>query len=240
MEAIVLAGGLGTRLRSRIDGIPKIMAPIAGRPFLEILLDRLCSAGFRRTLLSVGYLGTVISDHFGNRWRDMRIDYVPEESPLGTGGAIRRAFVRVEEESAFVLNGDTWLDLDYAEMAAAHQSAHVDLTLALSHVPDMSRYGGIELDGDRISRFMEKGRSGPGWINGGVYILSRNFPWPSGVGDKFSFETDILFVLLPGLRHTVHLSRGYFLDIGVPEDFDRAQVEIPKLHRNPAPQSEDN
>jgi D-glycero-alpha-D-manno-heptose 1-phosphate guanylyltransferase len=226
MEAIVLAGGLGTRLRSRISGIPKPMAPVAGRPFLEILLNRLAEAGFRRAVLSVGYLGTSISDHFDGRWRGMEIACVSEESPLGTGGAIRRALANTEDPEVFVLNGDTWLDIDYPAMIALHRSSQADLTIGLSRVPDMARYGGVDLTGNRITGFLEKGRTGPGWINGGVYVLSREFPWPAGLPEKFTFETDVLFPLLPTLRHAAFLSDGYFLDIGVPEDLDRAQVEL--------------
>ena len=234
MEAIVLAGGLGTRLLSRLSGVPKPMAQVGGRPFLEILLGRLGDAGFRRTLLSVGYLGNVIADHFGSRWRGMLLDYVVEDSPLGTGGAIRRALPLVEEPSAFVLNGDTWLDADYPAMDDLHRSSQVDLTLALSLVPDMARYGGVDLNGDRVAGFIEKGRTGAGWINAGVYIMSRNFSWPVNLAEKFSFETDVLFPLLPTLRHAVFLSHGYFLDIGVPEDLDRAQTELANLKRAPA------
>ncbi|HUV96426.1 MAG TPA: nucleotidyltransferase family protein [Acidobacteriaceae bacterium] len=240
MEAIVLAGGLGTRLRSRLNGVPKPMAPVAGRPFLEILLDRLADAGFCRTLLSVGYLGSVISDHFGNHWRGMSLDYVTEDSPLGTGGAIRRALAHIKESSAFVLNGDTWLDADYRAMEDLHESSRASLTLALSRVPDVARYGGVELDGNRITGFIEKGRTGPGWINAGVYILSRDFPWPVNLAEKFSFETDVLFPLLPTLRHATFLSQSYFLDIGIPEDLDRAQEELGGRNRRPPTEAENH
>lgn len=226
MEAIVLAGGLGTRLRSRISGIPKPMAPVAGRPFLEILLNRLAQMGFRRVVLSVGYLGGAILDHFGSHWCGMDISCLLEESPLGTGGAIRRALGNTEDSDVFVLNGDTWLDLDYPAMMELHRASLADLTIALCHVPDTARYGGVDLSGNRITGFVEKGRVGPGWINGGVYVLSRDFPWPSGLPEKFSFEADVLFPLLATLRHATFLSDGYFLDIGVPEDLDRAQVEL--------------
>lgn len=229
MEAIVLAGGFGTRLRSRLNGIPKPMALVAGRPFLEILLARLSQAGFRRILLSVGFLGNVISDHFGSQWHSMAIDYVSEDTPLGTGGAIRRALGSVEEDNAAVLNGDTWLDVDYASMYALHRSSKADLTLAVCSVSDMARYGGVEVNDDKVSGFVEKGRTGPGLINGGVYILSRKFPWPQGLPEKFSFETDVLLSLLPSLQHRVFLSNGYFLDIGIPEDLDRAQTELSDL-----------
>jgi D-glycero-alpha-D-manno-heptose 1-phosphate guanylyltransferase len=226
MEAIILAGGFGTRLKSRISGIPKPMAPVAGRPFLEYLLDGLADAGFSRVLLSVGYLGEVVRNHFGGRWRDICLEYVKEESPLGTGGAIRTAMKYISGSTVFVLNGDTWFPVDYGEMDALHRSSEAFLSIALSRVADTARYGGVDLNGNRIAGFIEKGRSGPGWINAGVYMLSRDFPWPGGLPEKFSFEIDVLYPLLPSLRHSVVLSDAYFLDIGVPEDFDRAQTEF--------------
>jgi D-glycero-alpha-D-manno-heptose 1-phosphate guanylyltransferase len=238
MEAIILAGGLGTRLKSRISGIPKPMAPVAGRPFLEYLLNGLAEAGFTRVLLSVGYLGRVVKDHFGNRWRDVRLDYVEEETPLGTGGAIRRSMNCVSGSRAFVLNGDTWLLVDYRAMDAQHQAADACFSIALSRVADTARYGGVDLSGSRIVGFIEKGRTGPGWINAGVYLLSSDFPWPNGLPERFSFEADVLYPLLPSLRHSVVLNEGYFLDIGVPEDFDRAQTSLPGARLNPVVSSE--
>jgi NDP-sugar pyrophosphorylase family protein len=228
VEAIILAGGFGTRLQSRLDGIPKPMAPVAGRPFLEILVDRLADSGFRRIILSVGYLAKVIQDHFGAAWRGVPLDYVVEDEPLGTGGAIRRSMERVAASSAFVLNGDTWLDVDYAAMNALHQESQAVLTIALSHVPDMARFGGVALRDGKVVSFIEKGRTGAGWINGGVYIVRRDFPWPAHLPDRFSFEADILLPLLPELNHAVYLSPGSFIDIGVPEDLDRAQSEFPR------------
>jgi D-glycero-alpha-D-manno-heptose 1-phosphate guanylyltransferase len=236
VEAIILAGGFGTRLQSRLDGIPKPMVQVAGRPFLEILLDRLSGSGFRRIVLSVGHLAAVISDHFGDAWRGVPIEYVVEDEPLGTGGAICRSMESVSASSAFVLNGDTWLDVDHAAMYELHQRSQATMTLALTRVADMARYGGVELREQSVVSFIEKGQTGPGqsrsgqgisgWINGGVYILSRDFPWPANLPGKFSFETDVLLPLLPSLNHAVYLSSGKFIDIGVPEDLDRAQVEF--------------
>jgi D-glycero-alpha-D-manno-heptose 1-phosphate guanylyltransferase len=202
------------------------MVQVAGRPFLEILVGRLVDSGFRRVILSVGHLANVIQDHFGGAWRGVPIEYVVEGEPLGTGGAIRKSMEQVEGSSAFVLNGDTWLDLDAAAMAALHQRSQASITLALSRVAEMSRYGGVELRDGKVVSFIEKGREGPGWINGGVYILSKNFPWPENLPGRFSFETDILLPLLPSLNHAVYLSSGKFIDIGVPEDLDRAQEEF--------------
>ncbi|MGP8251976.1 MAG: nucleotidyltransferase family protein [Terracidiphilus sp.] len=225
MEAIILAGGFGTRLQSRLNGIPKPMVQVAGRPFLEILVDRLVDSGFDRVILSVGHLANVIQDHFGSAWRGIPVEYVVEDEPLGTGGAIRKSMERISASSAFVLNGDTWLDVDPGAMNELHQRSQASITLAVSHVADMARFGGVELRDGRVVSFIEKGREGAGWINGGVYILSSGFPWPEGLPARFSFETDVLLPLLPSLNHAVYLSEGRFVDIGVPEDLDRAQGE---------------
>ncbi|MGB0123857.1 MAG: nucleotidyltransferase family protein [Silvibacterium sp.] len=235
MESIILAGGLGTRLGSRLNGIPKPMAQVANRPFLEILMDRLIDGAFNRTLLSVGHLSTVIAEHFGNCYRGMPLEYVVEETPLGTGGAIRQALWRAREDAVFVLNGDTHFEVDYSEMLRFHTASEADLTIGAARVPDVARYGGLELIGDRVSGFIEKGCTGAGWINAGVYVLTREFPWPENLPSKFSFETDVLVPLLPRLKHSVFIGHGHFLDIGVPEDLDRAQVELGSRRPDPNP-----
>jgi len=229
LEAIILAGGFGTRLQSRLDGIPKPMVQVAGQPFLQILVDRLVDAGFGRVILSVGHLASVIQDHFGVSWRGVPVDYVVEDAPLGTGGAIRKSMERVSEPEAFVLNGDTWLEVDYARMNELHERSHARITLALSRVADMARFGGVELRDQKVVSFIEKGQTGPGFINGGVYVLAKDFPWPVNLPERFSFETDILLPLLPSLNHAVYVSSGRFIDIGVPEDLDRAQAELREL-----------
>lgn len=226
MEAIILAGGFGTRLQSRLNGIPKPMVQVAGRPFLEILVDRLVDSGFDRVILSVGHLANVIQGHFDSAWRGVPIECVVEDSPLGTGGAIRKAMEQISGTSVFVFNGDTWLDVDPAAMDELHQRSHAGITIALSHVADTARFGGVELRDGKVVSFIEKGREGAGWINGGVYILSKDFPWPENLPARFSFETDILLPLLPSLNHAVYLSNGKFIDIGVPDDLDRAQAEF--------------
>lgn len=226
MEAIVLAGGFGTRLASRLNNIPKPMAPIAGRPFLEILLGHLQRNGCHRVLLSVGYLHEVIQQHFGTRHGAMAIEYVIEQEPLGTGGAIRTALRQVEDESALVMNGDTFLAADLRAMLEAHREQKAIFSMAVAQVPDVARYGGVLLDQQRIAGFEEKGRSGPGWINAGVYALNRKITWPATLGEKFSFERDFMMPELARLRPLAFPVDGFFLDIGIPEDLDRAQTAL--------------
>lgn len=226
MEAIVLAGGFGTRLASRLDGVPKPMAPVAGRPFLEILLTQLRRAGCSRVLLSVGHLHQVIQDHFGSAFHGMQIDYVIESIPLGTGGAIRLALAQATENSVLVLNGDTFLNADYADLLRFHAAEAATAAIALVHQPDIARYGGVVIEGNRVAGFDEKGRSGPGWINGGAYVLSKDLAWPPALAQKFSIERDFFVSEVARLRPAAYKVDGYFLDIGIPEDLDRAQTEL--------------
>lgn len=229
IEAIVLAGGLGTRLAARLPGLPKPMAPVAGRPFLAILLGQLELAGCARVLLSVGHLHETIRNHFGASFHGMRIDYVVEDAPLGTGGALRTALAHAEEDTVLALNGDTFLQIDYAALLAFHADSGATLTLSLAHQADIARYGGVLAQNERVVGFEEKGRTGSGWINAGVYALSKNLSWPASLPEKFSFETDFLareVGCIPIAAYPVH---GFFLDIGVPEDLDRAQTELAGL-----------
>ena len=234
MEAMILAGGLGTRLASRLEGVPKAMAPIAGRPFLEILLLQLHRAGCTRVILSVGYLRQAIHDHFGAAFQGMRLDYSIENSPLGTGGAIRLALAQAAEPSVLVLNGDTFLDADYAAMLRFHAQENATATMAVVHRPDIARYGGVVIEQNHVVAYEEKrraesGQPRSGWINAGAYVLSKDLEWPSGLGEKFSIEKDFFVLEAARLRPAAYEVNGYFLDIGIPEDFDRAQSELAAL-----------
>lgn len=226
MEAIVLAGGFGARLAARLSGVPKPMAPVAGRPFLEILLNQLGRAGFGRVILSVGYLHATIQAHFGPSFHGMTLDYAIETAPLGTGGAIRRTLAKLGEDAALILNGDTFLDADYAQMLRFHAAQGTALTIAVTHQPDIARYGGVVLSGNRVAGFQEKGRTGPGWINAGAYVVARGLDWPPHLPEKFSFEKDFLAPEAARLSPAAYRVEGFFLDIGIPEDLDRAQTEL--------------
>lgn len=223
MEAIILAGGMGTRLRSVVPDLPKPMAPVAGRPFLAWVLDRLLDAGFERAVLAVGYRHEALSAHFGARHRDLPLHYSVESHPLGTGGAIRLAADQITRYPVFVLNGDTYLELDYRAMLAAHRHAGAELSVAVCRVPDVGRYGALEIDDGVIRGFHEKGRSGPGYINAGVYLLSAEVMQRIPDGEPFSFEQQLLVPQVRQLRPRAFLAEGRFIDIGIPEDYERAQ-----------------
>jgi D-glycero-alpha-D-manno-heptose 1-phosphate guanylyltransferase len=238
MEAILLAGGMGTRLAGRLNGVPKPMAPVAGRAFLEFPLRQLERAGCTRAILSVGHLHGVIQEHFGAEFRGVRIDYAVEDQPLGTGGAIRRSLRMAQEPAVLVLNGDTFLDADYDGLLRFHQRQRAALTMAVTQCPNVARYGGVMIDtmgmemrgaDMRVTGFEEKGRAGAGWINAGAYAMDRDMPWPSQLPGKFSFETDFLAREIARIAPAAYPVEGFFLDIGVPADLDRAQTELARF-----------
>jgi D-glycero-alpha-D-manno-heptose 1-phosphate guanylyltransferase len=232
MEAVVLAGGLGTRLRARTRAIPKAMAPVAGRPFLAWLLDELADAGFRRVVLSVGHLADVIRSAFGGSYRSLALTYAVEARPLGTGGALRNGLAAADPriEPIWVLNGDSIVRLDHAGMWAAHQRRRCDplaMTMAVTAVPDAARYGVLEIQQGRVSRFDPAGDAGPGLINAGVYLLHRRIFEAWTLPAAFSFEADFLMPFADRLEITAFETDGGFIDIGVPADYDRAQTAVP-------------
>jgi D-glycero-alpha-D-manno-heptose 1-phosphate guanylyltransferase len=226
MEAIVLAGGLGTRLRGVVDDVPKPMAPVQGRPFLAFVLDQLVAAGFKAAIFAVGYRHEAIRSYFGDVYRGLALRYSVEHEPLGTGGAIRLACEQAAARDVFVLNGDTYLQLDFRAMMKAHVRAGAKLSMAICHVPDVARYGALELIDGIVQRFVEKGRSGPGWINAGTYSLGpeqRARHRPQGA---ISFEYDLLAPQVRSIRPLAFRSSGLFIDIGIPEDYAKAQQII--------------
>ncbi|MGX6565912.1 nucleotidyltransferase family protein [Cupriavidus necator] len=223
-EAIVLAGGFGTRLRAVVSDVPKPMAPIAGRPFLEILLKRLAGKGFGRVILSVGFMAEKIISHFGNHFAGMEIAYVIEDHPLGTGGAVKAALAQCLDGHAFVFNGDTYVDLEIDELEACWQIGRVPVIVG-REVPDTSRYGRLLTSEGRVMGFAEKGVSGPGLINAGCYVLPRDF-LENESSESFSLEVDFISKQLDRQRFDLFVTRGHFIDIGIPEDFHRAQTEL--------------
>jgi D-glycero-alpha-D-manno-heptose 1-phosphate guanylyltransferase len=231
MQAIVLAGGLGTRLRAAIGDVPKPMAPVNGVPFLEYLLSALARQGVHRVVLSVGYLHEVIERHFGSRFGAMAVDYAIENEPLGTGGAIRCALRVADKGPCFVLNGDTFVGIDLVAMKAAHTGA---LTIGVFDVDDVGRYGALAIDDGVVRGFVEKGAKGPGAINAGVYLLGDDLfdRWP--LPARFSFENDFLMPHVGELAPRVFRATGPFLDIGVPDDYRAAASFFERLGENPA------
>jgi NDP-sugar pyrophosphorylase family protein len=216
-QVLVLAGGLGTRLRPLTETMPKVLVPVLGRPFVEHVLDDLARQGLKRFVLSVGFLGDQVEAWFGDGARlGYDVEYAREETPLGTGGAIRHALPLLGE-TFLVVNGDTLLELDVAALLRRHHEQRQSVTLAAVWVPDRGRYGALVLAGGRVARFEEKREgAGPGPINGGIYAVDaaalRDEHLPPG---PFSFERE----LLPRLAGQIVAfeTRGYFVDMGTHE-----------------------
>jgi len=226
MEAIILAGGLGTRLSPVIQGIPKVLAPVGDRPFLELLLRRLRLKGMSRVILSVGYLAGMIRERFGDRFEDMGLVYSVEDSPLGTGGAVVKAMAMAVSSTPFVLNGDTFVDLDYAAMLSCHIQAGVTASLAVAQISDCTRFGRVLIHENRVTGFAEKGQSGPGQINAGAYVMNRDIFKAYDLPQVFSLETGFFVPHIEQLYPLAFVTSGYFIDIGIPADLARAQHEL--------------
>lgn len=231
METIILVGGLGTRLRSIVSNLPKCMAPIAGKPFLWHLFNYLDQPIFdiQKVVLAVGY-----KKEYVHRWLNkvrrqfsFSIEESAEDEPLGTGGAIKQALSRTSSDDVLILNGDTFFDINLHTFMAWHQLHNASsITLALKHLNEFSRYGqvNIEANSHRIIAFQEKCYCKEGLINGGIYIINRHNCSLENYPNAFSFEQDVLIPLategrLYGLEQT-----GFFIDIGIPEDYEKAQT----------------
>ena len=225
MEAIVLAGGMGTRLRSVVADLPKCLAPVAGRPFLDWLADALEESGFDHLILSLGYRHEAVEAWAVSRQGRARISWVVEAEPLGTGGGVKLAMQQALEDDIFVLNGDTFFGVDFREMLAFHQKAGAAATLALKPMRDFDRYGEVTCDATgRITAFQEKQPCREGLINGGIYLLRRDAL--NALPVRFSLEKDYFEPLAADGRLAGFRSEGYFIDIGIPADYSRAQRDF--------------
>lgn len=222
MEAIILAGGFGTRLKPCVEDLPKPLAPIGGRPFLAYLLDYLVANGVCRVIISTGYMAEKIEQAIGTEFGGMHVDYCKEETPLGTGGAIKKALGMCRNDFAVVINGDTFYNVDLGEMAAKHKSLGTPITVAAKMLKNVERSGFLETEGGLLTGFCEKGASGAGLINGGIYLINKN-ALDCISEEKFSFEKQVLEKLLMPVG--VFESDTYFIDIGIPEEFARANEE---------------
>lgn len=219
---IVLAGGLGTRLKSAVPDLPKCLAPVGARPFLEIQLQSLARQGFTRFVLSLGHQADLVQAAVGRFRVDAAIECIVESAPLGTGGAVAFAMREAGLAEAAVVNGDTFLDADLAAMLQPLQrGAGEQFRMATIAVPDRARFGGVALDGSVVTAFVEKGHGGPGLINAGLYRLHVDAFAGFAPGTAFSMETQVMPALLPRRALRAATLQGAFIDIGVPEDYHR-------------------
>ncbi|MBG7620979.1 nucleotidyltransferase family protein [Herbaspirillum sp. AP02] len=227
MKAIVLCGGLGTRLGELTRETPKPMIPVAGRPFLSYVLDRLVEGGASELVLAVSFQWEKIRALYGSQWRGVPVAYSVEPQPLGTGGAICHAMRSHDIDETIVVNGDTLLDLDASALVAFARDKEADVAMALKYMADTSRFGRVEIDQSaRVLGFREKGVGQAGLINSGVYYVhARVFTASSNAA--FSFELDVLTGKLNTAAIYGMQTNAYFIDMGVPEDLARAQYELP-------------
>ena len=226
-EAIILAGGLGTRLRKVIKYIPKPMADINSKPFLEYLLLYLEKQGIERVILAVAYKWEVIKKYFGGKYNDIEILYSIEDHPLGTGGAIRQAIDFAEGEDVFVFNGDTFFNIDLNKFFEFHKSKNSNLSLALRYVGNTDRYGIVKIDENfRIVAFLEKKLADEGLINAGNYLINKKFFLSFNLPRKFSFERDFLEKYYKTYSFYGFPFEAYFIDIGIPDDYERAKKDF--------------
>lgn len=229
-DVVILAGGLGTRLRSVVSDVPKCMAPVGGRPFLDWILKWTGLFDVNRIVLSLGYMSNVVTDWIESehRFSHVPIDWVIEETPLGTGGGIRLALSKTTTGHAVVLNGDTFFDVNLDALSAYSETSCSPVTVALKPMTDFERYGSVILDGNgRITSFNEKGYCEKGLINGGVYCIDTSCGLLTDKPEKFSFEKEVLEPLSGKGFLSGFVSDGAFIDIGIPEDWELAQTFIP-------------
>lgn len=216
MEAIVLAGGFGTRLKEVVSDVPKPMAPVNGKPFLEYLLKDLNKKGIKHVILAVGYKKEIIKEYFKNKYEDIEITYSEELVPLGTGGAIKKALKLVKEEDVFIVNGDTFFDVDLKKMKEFHTENKSILTVAVKEMENFDRYGSLVIKENRIIEFEEKKKKDKGKINGGIYLIKKDL-LSRMEKENFSFEKEVLED--KKIEKHSYESEGYFIDIGIPEDY---------------------
>jgi len=229
MECIVLAGGLGTRLQSVIGAYPKCMAEVDGKPFLHYLFDYIEQQGCTRVILSLGFKHEVILEWLQQQHRKIEVDYVVETEPLGTGGGISLALAKAKEQDVLVLNGDTMFRVALPRMMQYHIEKNAGTTLALKQMYDFDRYGVVQMDKNgTITAFEEKKHYDKGLINGGVYIVNKATLLSKHLPEKYSFEKDYFEKNVSDGMLFGYLSDAYFIDIGIPADYEQAKKDFKK------------
>ncbi|WP_304236650.1 HAD-IIIA family hydrolase [Jiulongibacter sediminis] len=229
-EAIILAGGKGTRLQAVVSDVPKPMAPIGEKPFLFYQMKYLISRGIDRIILSVGYKSEVISDYFGNEFQGVPLVYVHEENPLGTGGGVRLALNAANSNEVLVCNGDTFFEFELSKLQFAHRQFQGTLTFSVHEIENNGRYGGMRIGSDaKVNGFIPKNVTGKTYINAGIYLINKTeFLAQTPADTPFSLEDDFLAVKVgEGRFYACPFSASQFIDIGIPEDYEKGQSLIP-------------
>jgi len=240
IQAVILAGGKGERLKSVVSDRPKVLAEVSGRPFLAYLLDQvvalrksagpgklyssICQAKCHEVVLCTGYMAEQIRQRFGEAYEHLRLLYSQEQQPLGTGGALRLALSYLWSDTILVMNGDSYVDVDLVSYIDWFFRKNGDAALVLIKVPDTARYGRVVIDQDEhITAFDEKGTSvGPGWINAGIYLMKKSLVSSIPAGRSYSLEREF-FPSLVGKKLLGFRSEGRFIDIGTPASYAEAE-----------------
>jgi D-glycero-alpha-D-manno-heptose 1-phosphate guanylyltransferase len=224
-EAIILAGGLGTRLRESVPELPKCMAPVNGKPFIAYVVDHLQKQGITRFIFGLGYKSEAFESFLSSSAINYQLSI--ESEPLGTGGAIKLACGIANNENVIVTNGDTLFRVDIKTLSALHENTDADCTLCLKPMQNFDRYGVVEINEQQIiTSFKEKAFYQEGFINGGMYAISRSKFVNESLPDKFSFEKDYLEKYYSQRKFLASVQNEYFIDIGIPEDYNRANIEL--------------
>lgn len=228
MEAIILAGGLGTRLNKVVKDVPKPMATVDGKPFLFYVLSWLTKYNCKKIIISAGYKSDTIERYFGNDFNGISIDYAIEDKPLGTGGALKFALQNTEEKNILALNGDTYFPIDLNKFLLTHIENNYLFSIALKRMKNFSRYGAVKCRGNTIIRFNEKKLCRDGLINGGIYLINKQFIESKQFPEIFSLEKDILEKEVQTSVLKCQIFDNVFIDIGIPEDYHRAESILKK------------
>jgi len=227
VEAIILAGGLGTRLREAVPDLPKCMAPVAGKPFIAFVIDALRMQGVEHFIFSLGYKADAIENYLQEHYPTLSYSLVIEEEPLGTGGAIQLAIRQAQTENVLIANGDTLFRIQYKDLLTIHQQNKAECTLALKPMQNFDRYGVVEIDTtNKIRSFKEKQHYHEGLINGGIYLVNKTAFLNRKLPVKFSFEKDYLEAFCQEGKFFGAVQEGYFIDIGIPNDYNKAQTDL--------------
>lgn len=226
-ECIILAGGKGTRLQSVVNDVPKCMAEVGGVPFLQHVFHYLAKEGIQHVVLALGYKADIITHWLDAKQQEFKVSYVIEDDALGTGGAIRFAFSKVVSDKALILNGDTFFNINTDSLYNSHIRHQADISIALKPMENFDRYGTVNCnDQNKIIKFNEKKYTEKGLINGGVYLVDKKIFSELQLPEKFSFEKDILETKLDMLSIYGQTFDNYFIDIGIPSDFEKANIDF--------------
>lgn len=226
-EAIILAGGLGTRLKSSVPDLPKCMAFVNNKPFIAYLIDSLVKEGVEKFIFSLGYMKEAIIKFLDSQYSHLSIQYSIEDAPLGTGGAVKLSCLKASQPDVIIANGDTLFTINIDSLLSFHLEQNADCTLSLKPMCNFDRYGVVELhDDSSLALFKEKMFYKEGLINGGLYALNVDKFLNESLPQKFSFEKEYLENLYRQRRMYGIVQDTYFIDIGIPEDYQKAQMEL--------------